>query len=190
MLNQPPKTMIVISAPWPFMKWGMNIVRKILIALGQWIYMLILTDYFTKWVEAEPSHQVRDTEAKKFIWKNIICRFGVLNEIVTDNGSQFISFRFQYFYAKWNIKLNFMTPRHPQTNGQAESMNITIVNTLKKWLEKAKGIWVDELLLVLWSYRTIDRKNFNRSDPIFFDVRIRGSHPPNCTISILHGGTK
>ena len=53
---------------------------------GERIYMLALTNYFTKWVEAEAFHQVRDTEVKKFIWKNIICRFGVLHEIFTDNG--------------------------------------------------------------------------------------------------------
>ena len=43
-------------------------------------------------VEAEAYHQIRDQEVKNFIWKNIICRFGVPKEIVTDNGSQFISF--------------------------------------------------------------------------------------------------
>ena len=60
------------------MKWGMDIVG---------IYMLVLTDYFTKWVKAEAFHQVKDTEVKKIIWKNVISRFGVLSEIVTDNGS-------------------------------------------------------------------------------------------------------
>ena len=63
-------------------------------APGQRIYMLALTDYFMKWVEAEAFHQVRDTEVKKIVWKNIICKFGVPHEIVTDNGPQFISFAF------------------------------------------------------------------------------------------------
>ena len=113
MPNQPPERLIPITSPWPFMKWGMDIVGKIPIAPGQRIYMLVLTDYFTKWVEAEAFHQVRDTEVKNFVWKNIICRFGVPHEIVTDNGPQFISFAFQDFYAEWNIKLTFATPRHP-----------------------------------------------------------------------------
>ena len=50
----------------------MDIVEKILIAPDQRIYMLVLTDYFTKWVEAEAFHQVRDTKVKKIIWKNYL----------------------------------------------------------------------------------------------------------------------
>ena len=141
------------------MKWGMDIVGKMPTAPGQRIYMLALTDYFTKWVEAEAFHQVRDTEVKNFVWKNIICKFGVPHEIVTDNGPQFISFAFQDFCAEWNIKLTFATPRHSQSNGQAESTNKTIVNTLRKRLENAKGKWADELPGVLWSYRTTSKNS-------------------------------
>ena len=132
MPHQPPEQLTTITLPWPFMKWGMDIVGKMSIAPGQRIYMLVLTDYFTKWVKAKAFHQVRDIEVKKQFWKNIICRFGVLNEIVTDNGSQFISFAFQDLCAELNIKLTFSTPRHPQSNVQAESTKKIIVNMLRK----------------------------------------------------------
>ena len=62
--------------------------------------MLVVTYYFTKWVEAEAFHQVCDCKVKNFIWKNVICHFGAPKEIVTDNGSQFISFNFQDFYKE------------------------------------------------------------------------------------------
>ncbi|KAL5571018.1 hypothetical protein UlMin_020615 [Ulmus minor] len=61
------------------------------------------------------------------------------------------------FCVEWNIKLTFATPRHPQSNDQAESTNKTIVNTLRKQLEHAKGSWADELPGVLWSYRTTSK---------------------------------
>ena len=102
------------------MKWGMNIVRKLPTAPRQRVYMLAVMDYFTKWVEAEAYHQVRDREVKNFIWKNVICRFGVPKEIVTNNGSQFISFDFQDFCKESGIKLSFSTCRYPQANGQSE----------------------------------------------------------------------
>ena len=155
--HQPPERLISITSPWPFMKWGMDIVGKLPTAPGQKMYMLAVTDYFSKWIEADSFHQVRDREVKGFIWKNIICRYGVPKEIVTDNGSQFISFDFQDFCKFWNIKLSFSTPRYPQANGQAESSNKTIMNSIKKRLEKAKGRWADELPGVLWSYRTTTR---------------------------------
>ena len=126
--------------------------------------MLALMDYFMKWVEVQTFHQVRDTEVKKFVSKNIICRFGVPHEIVIDNEPQFISFTFQDFCAEWNIKLTFANPRHPQSNGQAKSTNKTIVNTLRKRLENAKGKWADELAGVLWSYR-ITSKNSTGAMP-------------------------
>ncbi|KAL5574856.1 hypothetical protein UlMin_016555 [Ulmus minor] len=150
----PPEKLSSIVSPWPFMKWGMDIVGKLPTAPGQRVYMLAVTDYFTKWIEAEAFHQVRDREVKNFIWKNVICRFGVPKEIVTDNGSQFISHEFQDFCREWGIKLNYSTPRYPQANGQAESSNKTIINTLKRRLWKANGAWADELPGVLWSYRT------------------------------------
>ncbi|KAK0604330.1 hypothetical protein LWI29_014567 [Acer saccharum] len=155
----PPGMLNSISAPWPFMKWGMDIVGKLPAAPGGVVYMLVLTDYFTKWVEIGAYQQVRDTEVRNFIWKNIICRFGVPKEIVTDNGSQFISFNFKNFYDKYAIKLSFSTPRYPQANGQAESTNKTIVNTLKKRLEAKKSQWAEKLPEILWSYRTTPRRS-------------------------------
>lgn len=49
------------------MKWRMDIVGKMPTAPGQRVYMLVLMDYFTKWVGAEAFHQVRDSEVKNFV---------------------------------------------------------------------------------------------------------------------------
>ena len=137
----------------------MDIVGKLPAATSGVIYMLVLTDYFTKWVEVGAYQQIRDIEVRNFIWKNIICRFGVPKEIVTDNGSQFISYDFKNFCDKYAIKLSFSTPRYPQANGQAESTNKTIVNTLKKRLEAEKSQWAEKLPEILWSYRTTPRRS-------------------------------
>ncbi|KAK4848380.1 hypothetical protein QYF36_012250 [Acer negundo] len=75
------------------------------------VYMLVLTDYFTKWVEVGTYQQIRDIEVRNFVWKHIICRFGVPREIMTDNGSQFISYDFNNFCNKYAIKLSFSTLR-------------------------------------------------------------------------------
>ena len=52
----PPEQLRPILSPWPFMKWGMDIVGKLPTAPGQRMYMLAVTEYFTKWVEAEAYH--------------------------------------------------------------------------------------------------------------------------------------
>ena len=43
-------------------------------------------DYFTKWVEVEALANIRDVDVKKFVWKNIITRFGMLDSLISDNG--------------------------------------------------------------------------------------------------------
>ncbi|CAA7037499.1 unnamed protein product [Microthlaspi erraticum] len=80
----------------------------------QFQYLLVLTDYFTKWIEAKPYQQTTELEVRKFIWKDIICRHGLPFEIVTDNGSQFIARTFKDFCKKWNIRITYSTPRYPQ----------------------------------------------------------------------------
>ncbi|XP_038699702.1 uncharacterized protein LOC119997000 [Tripterygium wilfordii] len=116
--HMPPERLTPIAAPWPFMKWGMDIVGPLPKASGQRQYFLAMTDYFTKWIEAESYSLIKDLDVKKFVWKNIICRFGVPKEIVTDNGPQFASHKFQEFCANWGIRVDFATPRHPQTTSR------------------------------------------------------------------------
>ncbi|XP_062100858.1 uncharacterized protein LOC133806785 [Humulus lupulus] len=154
----------------------MNIVGKLPTAPSQKVYMLVLTDYFGKWIKAEAYHQARDREVKNVIWENVICRFRAPKETVTDNESQFISFDLQKLCIFWNIKLSFLTPRYPPENGQAESSNKTIMNTIKNFLKKDKGRRSDELQGVLWSYRTTTRTSYRRNT-ILDSLWDGSSHP-------------
>ncbi|XP_013632894.1 PREDICTED: uncharacterized protein LOC106338470 [Brassica oleracea var. oleracea] len=107
--------------------------------------------------QPEAYAQVTDKEVRGFVWKNIICRHGLPYEIVTVNGSQFMSGNFKEFCGKWNIRLSPSTPRYPQGNGQAESSNKLNIDGIKKRLDLKKGHWADELDGVLWSHRTTPR---------------------------------
>ena len=93
-------------------------------------------------------------DVKKFVWKNIVTRFGVLNSLIFDNGLQFDSRAFREFCYDLGIKNRYSTLAYPQSNGQAEAINKTILNGLKKRLDGAKGRWVEELPNVLWAYQT------------------------------------
>lgn len=157
MTHQPAEILHPTLTPWPFMRWGMDIVGKLPVAPGQKVFMLALTDYFSKWIEAGAFQQVRDKEVISFLHTNIICRFGVPSEIICDNGSQFISDKTRQFCHEWNISLVTSTPRYPQANGQAESSNKVIINGIKRRLKAKKGRWVEELPKVLWANRTTPR---------------------------------
>ena len=52
-------------------------------------FLIVEIDYFTKWVEVEPMTTITKAKVTSFVWKNIICRFGVPRVIISDNGKQF-----------------------------------------------------------------------------------------------------
>lgn len=85
-IHLPATELSSIVAPYLFMKYFIHVVGPLPTAPNQKRYMLFVTDYFSKWFEAEAYSNIQDIHVEKFIWKNIICRFGVPKEIVMDNG--------------------------------------------------------------------------------------------------------
>ncbi|RVW82241.1 Transposon Ty3-I Gag-Pol polyprotein [Vitis vinifera] len=137
--HMPSAALKSVSGPWPFAQWGMDIVGPLPAAPAQKKFLLVATDYFSKWVEAEAYASIKDKDVTKFVWKNIVCRFGIPQIIIADNGPQFDSIAFRNFCSELNIRNSYSTPRYPQSNGQAEATNKTLINALKKRLEQAKG---------------------------------------------------
>ena len=127
--------------------------------MGNRRFILVDVDYFTKWVEAEALVNIQDVDVKKFVWKNIVTRFRVLDFLISDNGLQFDSRAFREFCYDLGIKNRYFTLAYPQSNGQAEAINKTILNGLKRRLDSAKGNWAKELPNVLWAYRTTPRRS-------------------------------
>ena len=108
-------------------------------------YLLVGTDYFTKWVETEPLANIRDMDVKRFVWKNIVTRFGISHTLISDNGFQFGSKAFKRYCCDLSITNRYFTLAYPQGNGQAKTVNKVIVSGLKKRLDDVKGKWVEEL---------------------------------------------
>lgn len=115
---------------------------------------MVVVDYFTKWVEVEALTNIREIDFKKFFWKNIVMRFGILESLVSNNDLQFDSKVFCKYYGDLSIKIRYSTPAYPQINGQVEATNKATVNGLKKRLEGTKGRWTNEFPNMLWAYQT------------------------------------
>ncbi|XP_028113210.1 uncharacterized protein LOC114311294 [Camellia sinensis] len=128
-------------------------------APGNRKFFIVATDYFTKWVKAEPLATIKEKDMKRFVWQNVITRFGIPRALVSDNGTQFDGKHFRGFCEELKIEFYNSMPAYPQSNGQAEASNKTILDGLKKRLEKAKGKWAEELPNVLWAYRTTPRRS-------------------------------
>ena len=86
-------------------------------------FLLVAIDYLTKWVEVEALTTITEIKVQNFVWKNIVCRFGIPRTIILNNGRQFDSKRFKSFCSNLGIKNKYSSPGHPQANGQTKVMN-------------------------------------------------------------------
>ncbi|XP_072076500.1 uncharacterized protein [Arachis hypogaea] len=153
-MHSPAEVLHNTEVSWPFFRWGIDILGPFPTAPGQVKFLLVCIDYFSKWIEAQPLARITVEKVQSFLWKNIICRYGIPGELITDNGRQFTDSKLASFLQNFHVKHHFSSVEHPQTNGQAEVANRIILMALKKKLGEAKGQWADLVSEVLWSYNT------------------------------------
>ena len=101
-----------LSSPWPSAQWSLDIVGPFPKAAGNKRFLLVGLDYFTKWVEAKPLANIRDVDAKKFVWKNIVTQFGVPRTLISDNGLQFDSKSIRRYCYDLGITNRYSTPAY------------------------------------------------------------------------------
>eukprot|EP00253_Pinus_taeda_P028776 PITA_28776 len=107
----------------PFEKWALDFIGPINPPSKQKKYILVCTDYVTKWVEAKALFSATKHSIISCLYEDIFTRFGVPREIVTDQGSQFTSNMVKKLMEEYKVKHIKSTPYHPQENGQVESTN-------------------------------------------------------------------
>ena len=146
-----------MMAHWPFAQWGLDIMGLFLIGVRQLKFLVVGIDYFTKWVKAEALATIMEKNIRRFVWRNIICKFGIPRILVSDNGKQFDNNAFRDFCSELGIKNHYSSPAHPQANGQVEVTNRSLLKIIKTRLDGAKDIWLDKLPSILWAYRTTAR---------------------------------
>lgn len=108
--RQPFQELTVVSSPWPFAKQGMNLIGPLTKKKGSASFIIIVIDYFTKWVQAEPLAKITEANASNFLQKKIICRFGIPHSIVSDNGRQSENKKVKTYAMRWESKSTF--PHH------------------------------------------------------------------------------
>ncbi|XP_064944527.1 uncharacterized protein LOC135596398 [Musa acuminata AAA Group] len=182
--RQPAVPLSPIDCAWPFAQWGLDLRGPFPPASGQRKYIIVGVDYFTKWVEAEPLATITEHQMEKFVWKNLVTRFGLPKVIITDNGPQFAGRRFREFCAGHGIQLRFSSVAHPQTNGLAEATNRSILDGLRRRVSAARSAWTDELPSVLWSLRTTPKVATGES-PYSLTFGTEAVLPPEMAVTTL-----
>ncbi|GJW24730.1 reverse transcriptase domain-containing protein [Tanacetum coccineum] len=130
-----PKTLMTsIMAPWPFFQWGMDVLGSLPKAPGKVRFVIVAVDYFTKWIEAKPIAKTTGNEVKKFVWDNIVCRYGLpkidahRTSLKTSNGETLYSLT---FISEAVILAEIGMPTHrtmmiKEGNGNEEEMRLNL----------------------------------------------------------------
>jgi hypothetical protein len=100
-----------IPITWHFSTWGLDLVGPFKKAKGVFTDIFVVVDKFTKWIEVKPIASITVAKAVEFI-KEIMYRFGVPNNIITDNRTQFTAREFKDFCADSGIKVNHASISH------------------------------------------------------------------------------
>ena len=128
-----------ISIEAPFQQWGLEFIGEINPNYsGQHRWILIATDYFTKWIEAIPTRRATDAVIMCFLEENNLDRFGFPRRIVIDNAIAFKSKKMINFVHKYHIFLNHSTTYYPEGNELAKYSNKIMLRIIKKLLEDNK----------------------------------------------------
>uniref|UniRef100_A0A2N9GD42 RNA-directed DNA polymerase n=1 Tax=Fagus sylvatica TaxID=28930 RepID=A0A2N9GD42_FAGSY len=123
-------------------------------ASGGYIWILVVTEYFTKWVGAIPLRKATGAVVANFIREHIITRFGIPYKLITDNGTPFINKDVREVLEHYRVKHRRSTPYYPQGNGQAEATNRMLLRILSKMVFDYGNDWKAHLADVLWAYRS------------------------------------
>ena len=116
-------------------------------------YILVVSDYFTKWVEAYP---MRDMEAKtvaEILVREFFCRVGVPMIIHSDQGRNFESKLFQQMCVLFGVKKTRTTAFHPAGNGLVERQNRTLNEMLCTTVKESPLNWDKRISLLTMAYR-------------------------------------
>jgi hypothetical protein len=95
-------------------------------------YILVVIDYVSKWVKALPCQAADAMHSKKMFHEAIFLRYRVSKIVISDGGSHFIDRTFWKALSEVGVDHRIATPYHPQTSGQAKTLNKQIKNILQK----------------------------------------------------------
>ncbi|CAC5393515.1 unnamed protein product [Mytilus coruscus] len=116
-------------------------------------YILVISDYFSKWTKAFAlrNHKAK-TIAKKLV-EEFICRFGAPYAVHSDQGRDFESNLITEISILFESKKRRTTAYHPQCDGQVERFNETLLNMLSKHVKEDQKNWDEQIPFLMMAYR-------------------------------------
>jgi hypothetical protein len=155
-----------IKVGQPFDRIGMDIVGPLPMTKRGNKYIVVATEYLTKWPEARAIPDAKASSVVSFFYEDIICRHGCPKEILTDRGTHFVNEMLDSLCDELGVKHRLSTAYHPQTNGLVERFNRTLCEALAKFSNENQDDWDIYVPSALFAYR-VKRHSTTRHEPFY-----------------------
>ena len=155
-------------------------------------YIVVLQDYFTKWVVAEPIRSKETVGIADVIYTKWITQYGCPYELHSDQGGEFTFELMKDLCAILRIQKTVTSVYHPQSDGMVERSNHTIQAMLRTYVNSTRNDWEDHLPSVICAYRATPHQSTGISPYLMlygremtmpidlqYDIGTRAS-PPQC----------
>ncbi|CAM4329409.1 unnamed protein product [Lepidochelys olivacea] len=159
----------------PFQKVAMDIVGPLSRTTRSGKkYILVVVDFATRYPEAVPLASIEaDTVADALL--TIFSRVGFPKEVLTDQGSNFMSALLRCLWEKCGVRHDWASAYHPQSNGLVERFNGTLKMMLKTFMNQHPQDWDKYLPHLLFAYREVPQESTGFSPfELLYGRRVRG----------------
>lgn len=120
-------------------------------------YIVDVRDDLTGWIEARRLKKSTSQNIAEFLWEDVICRFGCIPQITTDNGKEFMG-AFQILTQRYGIPIVHTSPYNPAANGMIERGHRTWIQSIWKLCKNQPHSWSDWFFPALWADRVSIRR--------------------------------
>ncbi|UYV63268.1 hypothetical protein LAZ67_2003589 [Cordylochernes scorpioides] len=142
------------EANFPFERIGIDFVGPMPTTKNRKKWIIVLTDYYTRYAETRAVSEATVKEVSKFLVEDIFLLHGASQYLISDRGSQFTSNLMKEVMKMCKIKHCFTTSYHPQTNGLTERLNRTLLNMLSMYVNTDQKNWDEILPFITHAYNT------------------------------------
>ena len=155
--------MQIVRSGYPMERLAIDILGELPLTHNGNKYILVISDYFTKWTEALPMPNMEACTVAKILVENVLCRFGIPQKIHSDQGRQFESNLFQEMCKILGIEKTRTTPYHPESDGMVERFNRTLAAMLSAYVSDNHRDWDEQLPYVMMAYRSAEHETTGMS---------------------------
>ncbi|UYV70128.1 K02A2.6-like, partial [Cordylochernes scorpioides] len=154
--NQLPAGLLhpIPASNYPFERVGIDFLGPLPSTKNRKKWMIVLTDYYTKYAETKAVIDATASEVAKFLTENVILKHGAPRYLISDRGSQFTSNLVKEITKICQIQHCLTTSYHPQTNGLTERLNRTLINMISMYVNVDQRNWDEILPFITHAYNT------------------------------------